>query len=312
MTENGSRIGAVRDVPAPRPVPSPASGGAPAPDETGLGPAARAVADAVAGLVGAAGRRGDGPQNGTGPRSAGTGLRDVVGAVAGAVGAVFRPGRTTGEQGWTGAGPADRAPGDDRSPGVLGDLLATAAPLLPIRDAARIRRAYPGASDGEVADALVARAARLTSRVGAAAGGLSAAHWFAPPSLLALPLEIGAETVLIAGVEVVLIGELHELYGRGATGDARTRAAAYLASWSAQRSVDGADAAAGLGALLGTAGMRALSRRLTRRPARAIPTAAPFLIGAAVAGRGNRRATETLAERVLADLRATRPTGPRP
>jgi hypothetical protein len=33
-----------------------------------------------------------------------------------------------------------------------------------------------------------------------------------------------------------------------------------------------------------------------------VPSAAPFLIGAAIAGRGNRRATETLAERVLTDL----------
>ena len=42
---------------------------------------------------------------------------------------------------------------------------------------------------------------------------------------------------------------------------------------------------------------------MTRKLARAAaPSAAPFLIGAAIAGRGNRRATETLAERVLADL----------
>jgi hypothetical protein len=154
----------------------------------------------------------------------------------------------------------------------------------------------------------VDRAARSTSTIGAATGGLSAA-WFTPASLLALPLELGAETVLVAGVEVVLIGELHELYGRPAAGDARARARAYLAGWSAQRSVDGAGAV-GLGSLLGGAGMRALQRRRNRRLARAVPAAAPFLIGAALAGRGNRRATETLAERVLADLRATPPMGP--
>jgi hypothetical protein len=124
--------------------------------------------------------------------------------------------------------------------------------------------------------------------------------------LLAVPLKLGAETVLVAGVEVVLIGELHELYGRRAAGDARARAGAYLASWSAQRSVDGAGVA-GLGSLFGGAGLRALQRRVTRRLPGAVPTAAPFLIGAAAAGRLNRRATETLAERVLADLRATRP-----
>jgi hypothetical protein len=40
-----------------------------------------------------------------------------------------------------------------------------------------------------------------------------------------------------------------------------------------------------------------------RRVARGLPSAAPFLVGAAIAGRGNRRATDVLAERVRADLR---------
>ncbi|MFD2094142.1 hypothetical protein [Blastococcus deserti] len=292
MTEHGPRTGPVRDVPPPRPVAPPVT----APEETGLGRAARAVVDAVAGLVGSAGARADGA-TGAPLRSAATGLRDVVAAVAGAVGAAFAPERGAA---------APRADGD-RSPGaLLGDVLAAAAPRLPIRDAEALRRAHPGASDDEIADALVARAARLTSTIGAAAGGLTTAHWFAPPSLLALPLELGAETVLVAGVEIVLIGELHELHGRPAAGDARARAGAYLASWSAQRSVDGAGVA-GLGSLLSGAGLRALQRRMTRRLAGAVPTAAPLLIGAALAGRGNRRATETLAERILADLRAPRP-----
>jgi hypothetical protein len=272
-----------------------------------VGRAARAVAEAVAGLVGTAGGRTDDATRPAGQRSAAaTGLRDVIGAVAGAVGAAFGPGRPPGEP----AGPAAEPPAGDRGPGaLLGDLLAATAPRLPIRDAARLRQAYPGHSEAEIATALVARAARVTSGIGAATGGLSAAHWLAPASLLALPLELGAETVLIAGVEVVLIGELHELYGRPADGDARARAAAYLASWSTQRSVDGAGLA-GLGALLGAAGMGALRPRVTRRLAGAIPAAAPFLLGAALAGRGNRRATEALAEQVLADLRASRPVDP--
>ncbi len=308
MTEHGTRTGAPRDVPPPRPV-APATAPVTV-EETGLGRAARALAEAVAGLVGGAG----GPAGAPGPagaedtqrRSAATGLRDVVGAVAGAVGAAFAPPRGTD------APPppaAAAAPSGDRSPGaLLGDLLAAAAPRLPIRDAARLRRAYPGASDAEIADQLVARAARMTGGIGAATGGLSAAHWFAPPSLLALPLELGAETVLIAAVEVVLIGELHELHGQRAPGDARDRAAAYLASWSSQRSVTGAGAA-GLGSVLGSAGIRALRRRVTRRLAGNVTSAAPFLLGAALAGRGNRRATEGLARGVLADLRESGPVG---
>ena len=112
MTENGSRTGAARDVPPPRPV-TPSVSAAPV-EETGLGRAARAVADAVAGLIGPA-PDGDSP-TGDGRRSAASGLRDVLGAVAGAVGGAFAPGR-------------DREPSvppaaGDRSPGaLLGDLL---------------------------------------------------------------------------------------------------------------------------------------------------------------------------------------------
>lgn len=299
MTDDGSRTGAARDVPPPRPV---GATGAAAPGESGLSGAARAVADAVSGLVG--GRSGGAGDDGARPAG---GLRDVVGAVASAVAGAFS-GRDADE-------PAAPRPDGDRTPAaLLGDLLSAAAPRLPIRDRERLRRAHPGASDAEIADALVARAARMTSAVGAATGGLTAAQWFAPPSLLALPLEMGAETVLVAGVELVLIAELHELHGRPAPGDARERAAAYLSSWSTQRAVTGlgapASAGTGLGAVLGGAAVRGLRRRLTRRLARGIPVAAPFLVGAALAGRGNRRATETLAAKVLADLRGTRALGP--
>lgn len=298
MTEDRSRTAPARDVPSPRPVTPPTGG----PDESGLGRAARSLADAVTGLLGSA-REGEGADQLRGAgRAAAAGLRDVVVAVAGAVGAA-RSGRGDADPAAPASTPGQRAPG-----AVLGDLLAAAAPRLPIRDGASLRRAYPGATEEEIAEALVARASRVTTGIGAATGGLSAAQWFTPPTLLALPLELGAETVLTGAVEVVLVGELHELYGRPAEGDPRSRAGAYLAAWSAQRSVDAAGAA-GLGSLLGGAGLKALRRRMTRRLAGAIPSAAPFLIGAALAGRGNRKATETLAERVLRDLRRPRQVG---
>jgi hypothetical protein len=46
---------------------------------------------------------------------------------------------------------------------------------------------------------------------------------------------------------------------------------------------------------------------VTRRLAGAVPSAAPFLLGAALGGRVNRRATESLAARLRADLRGPRP-----
>lgn len=279
MTQHGPRTGAARDVPPPRPVTSVA---APV-EESGLARAARAVADAVAGLVttptedAAPGRAG---------RPAAAGLRDVVGAVAAAVGSTFGSGAREA----AGGTPSE----DARSPkAALGDLLSAVAPRLPIRDGERLRRAHPGATDAEIAEALAARAGKLTAAVGAATGGLAAAHWFAPPSLLALPLELGAETVLVAAVEVVLVGELHELAGRPASREA------YLASWSAQRSVRDA----GLNGLLTSTALSMVRRRIGRRLVRSAPAAAPLLVGAALAGRGNRRATEVLAQRIRRDLR---------
>jgi hypothetical protein len=301
VTEDQPRTGPARDVPPPRPVAvpgaeprgNPFAGAGDVEEGGGLARAARAVADAVSGLLGGAG---------TGGGAAAGVLRDVVSAVAGAR-------RAPSSGAGAGAGLGGRGvPGDSgRSPAaLLGDVLAGAVPRLPIRDRNRLRQAHPGASDEEIGDALVARAARLTAGIGAATGGLSAAQWFAPPSLLALPIELGAETLLTAGVEVVLVGELHELYGHPAPGDARERAGGYLAAWSEQKAVDGTTGS--LAAVLSTAGLRALRRRLGRL-ARSVGAAAPFLVGAALSGRGNRRATETLAERLRADLRRGRPPG---
>ena len=296
MTDHRERTVPVRDVPPPRPVASRAAGGPTAPpaEEGPLARAGRLLADAVSGLVGGTAGGADGR------RSTAATLRDVVAAVA-AAGA--RAGRGTPDARATASRPDDES---SRTPSaLLGDLLATAAPRLPIRDAGQLHSAHPGATDEEIADALVTRAATLTSGIGAAIGGLSAASWLTPASLLALPLELGAETVLTAAVEVVLLGELHELHGRPAPGDARDRALAYLSSWTQQRAVD-ESGVAGLGAVLGTAGLRTLSRRMTRQMARSVPGAAPFLVGAALGGRANKKATEALARRVLADLRRPR------
>ncbi|WP_299957160.1 hypothetical protein [uncultured Modestobacter sp.] len=309
MSEQPGRPGRPRDVPPPRPV---GATGEPVEGEvvgadSGLGSAARALADAVAGLLGNGSGKDGGSRGssraGAGARAASGVLADVVSAVAGAArsarsdeGAQRATGSSQRAAG-TAGGARSWAPG-----GLLTDLLDAAAPRLPIRDGERLRRAHPGASDGEIADALVARAARLTGAVGAATGGLAAAQWFAPPSMVAVPLELGAQTVLVAAVEVVLVGELHELAGRPAPGDARERAAAYLSSWTTQRAV-GSPGRGGVFATMGSAGMAALRRRVTRRLARSTTSMAPLLVGATLAARGNRKATAELADRLRSDLR---------
>jgi hypothetical protein len=304
------RTAAARDVPPPRPVPAQQPDARTMPDD---GPAAaftraaRALADAVGGLLADRPDEGGAAGNPAPGRSPVSGLRTVVGAVAGAIRAAHAVPTPDARAASAGTGTDADGSGPDRTPtALLGDLLAAAAPWLPVRDADRLRRTHPGAGVEEIADALVARAARATTGIGAATGGLAAVHWFAPASLLVVPLELGAETLLVAGVELVLIGELHELYGRRPPGDVRERTAAYLSSWSARRAV-GEAGVPGLGAVLGAAGVSALRRGMTRRLVRSVPAAAPFLLGAALGGRGNRRATESLAHRLRADLRGRRP-----
>jgi len=320
MTQHGQGTGSPRDVPPPRPVVEPVEGevigGGTGPGD-GLGAAGRVLADAVAGLLGRddkAGPAGAGRRGSAGARMAGSVLADVISAVAGAA----RSGETGSAGGKATSGPTGSArSGSGKSPGggigpggLLSDLLDAAAPRLPIRDAARLRAAHPGATDGEIADVLVARAARLTAGVGAATGGLAAAQWFAPPTLVAVPLELGAQTVLVAAVEVVLVGELHELAGRPAPGDARQRAGAYLASWTTQRAV-GTPGPGGLLSMLGSAGASAVRRRLTRRMARSTTSMAPLLVGASLAARSNRKATVALADRLRSDLHLP-PATPQP
>jgi hypothetical protein len=311
VTEQPGRAGPPRDVPPPRPV-----GAAEEPVEgevvggdPGLGAAARALADAVAGLLGRDAPAGQAGGTKRAAPGAASGVRAATGVLADVVAAVAAAARSAGNP--TGSGPT----GSDRSGrsadggsrgwapgGLLTDLLDAAAPRLPIRDRARLHAAHPGASDGEIADALVARAIRLTGGIGAATGGLAAAQWFAPPSMVAVPLELGAQTVLVAAVEVVLVGELHELAGRRAAGDARSRAGAYLTSWTTQRAV-GSEGSGGLLSVIGAAGAAALRRRITRRLARSTTSMAPLLVGATLAARGNRKATGALADRLRADLR---------
>src|SRR4051794_41826117 len=81
MTEHGSRTGAPRDVPPPRPVGTAAGEpveGQVVGADSGLGAAARALADAVAGLLG----RDGSSSAGSGPARSAAGARAATGGLA--------------------------------------------------------------------------------------------------------------------------------------------------------------------------------------------------------------------------------------
>lgn len=187
----------------------------------------------------------------------------------------------------------------------LGDLVADVAPHVPVRDLAALQAHHGGLTGQELAEALVRSATRATAGIGAAGGALAAVQHAAPPSLLAAPLQLTAETLAVVAVEIKLVAELHVLHDRAPVGTSAEVAGAYLGAWVERRAVDGAVGAPLLGAVLGAAARQQLRRRVVRRLARNAATLAPLLTGAVAGAELNRRETRALGETVLQELRRT-------
>ncbi len=111
--------------------------------------------------------------------------------------------------------------------GWLAAQVTAMAPRLRVRDQAALRRRFPGRSADQIADALIDRAARASAAAGGAAG-VSAAL----PALPAFPVEVAAETLVVVGIEIKLIAELHEAFGAPAPGKTPERMSAYVAAWA--------------------------------------------------------------------------------
>ena len=170
------------------------------------------------------------------------------------------------------------------------------APRLRVRDQAALREQFPGQSVEDIADALIEGAARAAAAAGGAVG-----VWAALPVLPAFPVEIAAETLVVVGIEIKLIAELHEAYGTPAPGKFAERMGAYVASWAHRRGVFMIP-----GGVVLTAGSpltRLLRRRMAARAGRSAFSLAPLLTGAAAGAYLNSRETRRLGRDVRRDLR---------
>ncbi|MFC0531114.1 hypothetical protein [Phytohabitans kaempferiae] len=185
----------------------------------------------------------------------------------------------------------------------MADTVADVAPHIPVRDLETLRRHHGGLDGEALADRLVRNASRVTAGVGAAGGGIAAVEWAATPTLLTAPVLLAAETVAVVAVEIKLIGELHEVYRLPVPGSGAQRAMHLVHAWSQQRGFNPLTPGVGIGAVLGTAARKELRDRLLRRFGRNLTTLGPLLTGAAVAGYLNRRATQSLGDRIRVDLR---------
>src|ERR1700733_5419046 len=186
--------------------------------------------------------------------------------------------------------------------GRLAAQVTAMAPRLRVRDAAALHAQFPGKPDEEIGDALIEGAARASAAAGGAAG-----VWAVLPVLPAIPAEVVAETLVVVGIEIKLIAELHEVYGTPAQGNLAERMSAYVAAWAHRRGVfmipGGVVIAAG----------SPLARLLRRGPGapagRSAFSLGPLLTGAAAGAVLNRRETRRLGQAIRRDLRRNALTG---
>lgn len=184
----------------------------------------------------------------------------------------------------------------------LADVMVEVAPRLGVRDVPALRRQYPGLPDEAIADALVATATRATMAIGAAVGVAVTAEWGLPALLLTTPIQLAAETLAVAVVEIKLIAELHAIYGAVPPGAPQQRALAYAGAWSQSRGIDPLNPVS-MSLALGAISKGQLRKQLLRRMGRSLPSLAPMLAGAIAGGWVNRIDTRKLAARIRDDLR---------
>ena len=185
----------------------------------------------------------------------------------------------------------------------MADVVGDVAPHVPVRDLDALHRHFPGLDGDDLAERLIRNAARGTAGIGAAGGGVASLEWAATPTLLSAPVLLAAETVAVVAIELKLIGELHEVYGQPVQGSGTARAATLIQSWAGQRGVNPLVPGVGVASVLGTAARKELQGTLLRRFGRNLTTMGPLLTGAAVASYLNRRATRSLGEKLVKDLR---------
>jgi hypothetical protein len=188
----------------------------------------------------------------------------------------------------------------------------TTAEHLPVRSLDELQRHHRGLTGPMLADALVRNASLSSASVGAATGALITAQELVPPSWWVIPFEVAAETALVVAIELKLVGELHEAYGRSIPGEGMQKGVAIATAWSESRGVTAQDLliAGGSLDLVGRQARSALAnslrRRLSKRVGRSLGSLVPMLIGAGVAAELNRRATRNLGQAVQADLSGVR------
>ena len=192
----------------------------------------------------------------------------------------------------------------------LANTLIDVAPRIPIRDAATLSEQTGGLSGAALAGELIRNASRTSAAIGGLSGAVLSAEQFVPPAWITMPFELVVETIAVAVIELKLVGELHEVYGRPVSGSGTERTVALVKAWAERRGVTTATLGTpgGVADALGRGTrnelVRLVRRRLVARLGRNLSSLAPLLAGAVAGAEVNRRATRSLGEAVVRDLAA--------
>lgn len=170
------------------------------------------------------------------------------------------------------------------------------APRVPIRSLATLQQQHPELDTEQLADVLISGAARASGGVGAAIGAAAAV-----PFIATAPAELVVETMALVAIELKLIAELHEVYGRRAPGSRPQRMIAYVGSWADRRGVR--VTTSGLAFAVGSPLRRKLERRLLAKASKSALALAPLLTGAAAGAMLDFHETRKLGRLIRDDLR---------
>jgi len=198
----------------------------------------------------------------------------------------------------------------------LANTVIDLTPRIPIRDAATLSEQHDGLAGAALAGELIRRASRTSATIGGVSGAVMSAEHFVPPAWITMPFELVVETVAIAVIELKLVGELHEVYGRPVGGSGTDRTVALVKAWAERRGVTPATLGTrgGVADALGRGTrnelVRLVRRRLVARLGRNLSSLAPLLAGAVAGAEVNRRATRSLGDAVVRDLASVRMSPP--
>jgi hypothetical protein len=170
------------------------------------------------------------------------------------------------------------------------------APKVPIRSNGTLRQQNPGLQTEQIADRLIAGAARASAGVGAAVGVVAAV-----PFVPTASVELAVETLALVAIELKLIAELHEVYGMRAPGSAPQRMVAYTGAWAERRGVR--ITSSGLAIAVGSPLRRKLERRLLAKAGKSALALTPLLTGAVAGALIDHHETRKLGTLVRDDLR---------